>query len=150
MFQVNLKCSSSRNILPINQAPYHPVRKIRFQDDEDDLMCNDKEKRKSLGNERILKLMAAEQDTISSTQTIKDFPNCQNQKIKNLSIGSSQVGEMGSDKTNSEHSGTLKSPKETFKTFTSPRTRMEPSKSLHAKSRRESVWPSHYFYVSYI
>ncbi|XP_074578045.1 serine/threonine-protein kinase Nek2-like [Curcuma longa] len=139
VLQVNLKCNLSRNMLPINQAPYNPVRKIKFQDDEDDLMCKDKEKRKSLGNERILKLMAVEQDTISSTRTIKDFPNCQNQKIKNLSIGSSQVGEMGSDKTTSEHSGTLKSPNETFKTFMSPRTRMEPSKSLHAKSRRESL-----------
>ncbi|XP_074576504.1 serine/threonine-protein kinase Nek2-like [Curcuma longa] len=140
VLQVNLKCSPSRNMLHINQAPYNPARKIRFQDDEDDPVCKDKEKGKSLGNERILKLnKPAKQDTINSTQTIKDFPNYRSQKIKDLSVGSSQVVEMGSDKTISEQSSTLKTPKETLKTFMIPRTRVEPSKSLHTKPRRESL-----------
>ncbi|XP_042427196.1 serine/threonine-protein kinase Nek2-like [Zingiber officinale] len=131
VLQVNLKCSPSRNMLHINRAPYNPARKIRFQDDEDDSVCKDKEKRKSLGNERILKLnKPAKQDTINLTQTIKDFPNFRSQKIKDLSVGSSQVVEMGSDKTISEQSSTLKMV---------PRTQVEPSKSLHTKPRRESL-----------
>lgn len=131
-------------MLPINQAPYNPARKIRFQDDDDDddPLCKDKEKGKSLGNERIFKLNEPEkQDTINSTQTIKDFPGYRSQKIKDLSVGSSQVVEMGSDKTISEQSSALKTSKETLKTFMIPRTQAEPSKSLHTKARRESVWP---------
>lgn len=129
-------------MLPINQAPYNPARKIRFHDDDDDPVCRDMEKGKSLGNERILKLNEPEkQDTINSTRTIKDFPDYRSQKIKDLSVGSSQVVEMGSDKTISEQSSALKTPKEMLKTFMIPRTQAEPSKSLHTKARRESVWP---------
>ncbi|WOL15274.1 serine/threonine-protein kinase Nek2 [Canna indica] len=142
VLQVNLKSSPTRNMLPIHQATSNHIRKIRFQDDGYDSMYKDKEKRKSLGNERILKLnKPVGQDTISSTQTIKDFPNYLNQRIRDLSIGSSQVGEMGSDKTISEtYSSSLKTPKETpAKTFMTPRTRVESSKSLHTGPRRESL-----------
>ncbi|XP_065023955.1 serine/threonine-protein kinase Nek2-like isoform X1 [Musa acuminata AAA Group] len=140
VFEVNLKSSPTRNMLPIHLSTSN-IRRIRFQDDEDDSMYDDKEKRKSLGNERILKLSKhLEQGSIYSTQTIKDFPNYLDQGIKDLSIGISQFGEISDKRISEKHSGTLKTPMyKPAKTFMTPRMLVEPSESLHTGPRRQSL-----------
>ncbi|CAL9153175.1 serine/threonine-protein kinase Nek2-like [Musa acuminata AAA Group] len=139
VLQVNLKSSPMRNMLPIHHITTNHIRKIRFQDDADDSVH--KEKRKSFGNERILKLnKTVEQYSLSSTQTVKDFPNYLNQRVRNLSTGSSQVGEIGIDKAiDGKYSNILKTPRHTpTKNFTTPRTRVESSKASHTGPKRES------------
>ncbi|CAL9107061.1 unnamed protein product [Musa textilis] len=138
VLQVNLKSSPMQNMLPIHHITTNHIRKIRFQDDADDSVH--KEKRKSLGNERILKLnKTVEQYSLSSTQTVKDFPNYLNQRVRNLSTGSSQVGEIGIDKAiDGKYSNILKTPRHMpTKNFTTPRTRVESSKASHTGPKRE-------------
>ncbi|RZR81861.1 hypothetical protein BHM03_00008167 [Ensete ventricosum] len=140
VLEVNLKSSLTRNMLPIHLSMSN-IRRIRFQDDEDDSMYDDKEKRKSLGNERILKLSKPlEQGSIYSTQTIKDFPNYLDRQIKDISIGSSQVGEISDKRISEKHSGSLKTPMhKPAKIFMTPRMRVEPSESLHAGPKHQSL-----------
>ncbi|KAJ8478443.1 hypothetical protein OPV22_022170 [Ensete ventricosum] len=141
VLQVNLKSSPTRNMLPLHQVTSNHIRKIRFQDDEDNSIFRNREKRNSLGNERILKLnKTVEQDSLSSTQTVKDFPIYLNQRIKHLSIGSSQVEESIIDKGIHEKcSSTLKTPRYATKTFTTPRMQVESSKALHPGPKSEPL-----------
>ncbi|CAD5184877.1 unnamed protein product [Musa acuminata subsp. malaccensis] len=141
VLQVNLKSSPTRNMLPIHQVTSNHIRKIRFQDDEDNFMYRNREKRNSLGNERILNLnKTVEQDSLSSTQTIKDFPIYLNQRIKHLSLGSSQVGESVIDKgIHEKRSSTLKTPRYAPKTFTTPMMQVESSKALHPGPKSEPL-----------
>ncbi|THU53969.1 hypothetical protein C4D60_Mb10t20030 [Musa balbisiana] len=141
VLQVNLKSSPTRNMLPIHQVASNHIRKIRFQDDEDNFMYRNREKRNSLGNERILNLnKTVEQDSLSSTQTIKDFPIYLNQRIKHLSLGSSQVGESVIDKgIHEKRSSTLKTPRYAPKTFTTLRMQVESSKALHPGPKSEPL-----------
>ncbi|XP_038982032.1 serine/threonine-protein kinase Nek2-like isoform X1 [Phoenix dactylifera] len=141
VLQVHLKTSPTSNMLLIEHPARNHLKKIRFPDEEDGSVCKDKEKRQSFGNERILKLNkpAAERNSISSTQSINDYPNYLNQRIKEFSDGSNQVGEIGVDKAiNTKLPNTTKTPRYTpAKTFTTPRKRMEPSKALHAGPNRD-------------
>lgn len=104
------------------------IKKIRFEDDEDESMYEG-ERRKSLGNEKTLQLnKRVEQKSLTSTQTIRELPNPSylNQRIRNLSVGSSQVGEIGIDKTiHEKHSSSLKTPRHT------PKVRVETLKVIH-------------------
>lgn len=141
VLQVNLKSSPSRNMLPVHQTMGNHIRKIRFQDGEDEspYKC---ERRKSLGSERILKLnKRVEQNSLTSTQTIRESPNYLNTRIKNLSVGSSQVGEIGINKAISEkHSSTLKTPRHTsIKTLMAPRMPVETLKVFHTGQKHESI-----------
>ncbi|WOL05047.1 serine/threonine-protein kinase Nek2 [Canna indica] len=138
VLQVNLKSSPTRHMLPTHQATSNHNRKIRFQDDDDDFLYKD-EKRKSIGNEKILKLnKTAEQNSLTSTQTIRDFSNYLNPRKKNLSVGSSQVGRTGFDKAVREkHLIDLKTPRNSLKAYTTPRMRVGTSKALHTGPKRE-------------
>nr|CAD1819811.1 unnamed protein product [Ananas comosus var. bracteatus] len=104
VLQVHLKSSPTRNMVHILPPLSDNIRKISFPDDEDDSGCKDKEKRHSFANERIVKLSkpSAEENSISSTQSIKDYSNYPIQRVKELSVGSSQAGEVGVDKAVSE------------------------------------------------
>ncbi|RWW52269.1 hypothetical protein BHE74_00041314, partial [Ensete ventricosum] len=127
VLEVNLK-SPTWNILPIMQAKNNHLKKITFSDASNDSMCNDEEKRRSFSSEKILKLNkpVAEHDSFDSTQTIKVYPNYPNQRIKG------HVGDIDVYKANSEkHSPTVKTPRYTPKSFTTPRKVVEPSKSSH-------------------
>ncbi|XP_064982909.1 serine/threonine-protein kinase Nek2-like isoform X2 [Musa acuminata AAA Group] len=137
VLQVNLKYHPTWKMLPVHQATKRHIRKIRFENDEDDAMYKDKDKRKSSGNERILTVSKPMEDSISSTQTIKDSSNRLNQRVMDLSAGSSRAAERGIDKAIGEkHSSTVKK-NLPAKIFTTPRTQVEPTKALHAGPKRD-------------
>nr|XP_010923539.1 serine/threonine-protein kinase Nek2 isoform X2 [Elaeis guineensis]XP_019706580.1 serine/threonine-protein kinase Nek2 isoform X2 [Elaeis guineensis] len=146
VLQVHLKTSATRNMLPIEQPASKHIKKIRFPDDEGASACKEKERRQSFGNERIFKQNkpAAEQNSKSSTQSINDYPNYLNQRIKELSVGSNQVGEIGVDKAvNTKQSTTMKTLRYTpAKTFTTPRKGIEPPKAFHTGPNRDVLKPS--------
>ncbi|KAG1368680.1 serine/threonine-protein kinase Nek2 [Cocos nucifera] len=146
VLQVHLKTSPTRNMLLIEQPANKHIKKIRFPDDEGASACKDKDRRQSFGNERIFKLNkpAAEQNSISSTQRINDYPNYLIQRIKELSVGSNQVGEIGVDKAvNTKQSTTMKTPRYTpAKTFATPRKGMEASKALRTGTNCDVLKPS--------
>ncbi|URE36931.1 protein serine/threonine kinase [Musa troglodytarum] len=135
VLQVNLKYHPTWKMLPVHQATKRHIRKIRF---EDDALYKDKEdKRKSSGNERILTVSKPMEDSISSTQTIKDSSNRLNRRVMDLSAGSSLAAERGIDKAIGEkHSSTLKK-NLPAKVFMTPRTQVEPTKALHAGPKHD-------------
>lgn len=108
MLQVNLK--SSAPYKPIKPPVGSHIKRISFPDDARDSVCKEKEKRES--NERIFKLNgpSAKQNSISSTQSIKVYPSYLNQRIGDVSFGSSQVGESGKE-VSEKNSNTTKTPK---------------------------------------
>ncbi|CAL9088455.1 unnamed protein product [Musa textilis] len=133
VLEVNLM-SPTWNMLPIMQDKNNHLKKITFPDASNDSMCNDIEKRKSFCSEKILKLNkpVAEHDSFDSTLTIKVYPNYPSQKIKG------HVGDIDVYKANSEkHLPTVKTPRYTPKSFTTPRKVVEPSKSSHTGGDHE-------------
>ncbi|XP_020096162.1 serine/threonine-protein kinase Nek2-like isoform X2 [Ananas comosus] len=146
VLQVHLKSSPTRNMVHILPPLSDNIRKISFPDDEDDSGCKDKEKRHSFANERIVKLSkpSAEENSISSTQSIKDYSNYPIQRVKELSVGSSQAGEVGVDKAVSEkHLNITNTPRYTpAKTFATPRRRLEPSITFHARTSTKELHPT--------
>ncbi|KAJ0982468.1 hypothetical protein J5N97_010723 [Dioscorea zingiberensis] len=140
VFQVNLK-SSSRNFFPIKHIASNTVKKIRFPDDEEDSVCKDKERNKSFGNERKLTQLASQQDSFCSTQSIKRCSDYINRKIKDLSLGSSKVGEYGSEITISEKTSSIaKTPRHTpAKTIAAPGRKLDRSKAMHTGTNYDVV-----------
>ncbi|KAH0457790.1 hypothetical protein IEQ34_013105 [Dendrobium chrysotoxum] len=140
VLQVHLKTSPNRNSLPIQHLTSNFVKKIRFSDDEDDFVCNKKDKIQSYANERIVKpnRTTAERDSISSTKSIKDYPEYLKQKIKDLSVGSSHIGQPRRGKMNIDKPSLAKTPKYTpGKAFVTPRKQEEPAKTIYSVSNRE-------------
>ncbi|ONK65009.1 uncharacterized protein A4U43_C07F32530 [Asparagus officinalis] len=144
VLQVNLKCSPTYNSLPVPHPISSHIKKIRFSDDDEDSVCKSKEKRHSLGNERILKQdrPATERDSISSTRSIKYYPRL-NQGMKDLSVGSSRVGESVVSKVTNVKPTVTRTPRYTpSKNFTTPRKQVEPAKVVHTGPNRKSLQPS--------
>lgn len=138
VLQVNLKCSSSRTMLPLHHANFDHNRKIRFKDDKTNPIYKDG-KRISLGDEMIYKFS----DTLTSTRTIRDFPKYQNRSIKNLSVGSSQIGEIVIEKAmNGKHTRMVKTIKHSpVRISRTPRAQVETSKTFRTRPKHELVWP---------
>ena len=142
VLQVNLKSSPAYNSLPVPHPVSSHIKKIRFPDVEDDSVFRSKDKRHSFGNERILRQgrPATERDSISSTRSIKYYPDNLNQGMKDLSVGSSQVGESGVGKATNVKPSVTRTPRYTAsKTFTTPRKQVESAKVIHTGSNRKSV-----------
>ncbi|KAG6515809.1 hypothetical protein ZIOFF_026239 [Zingiber officinale] len=134
VLQVNLKCSPSR-------ACFNYNRKIRFKDDKTDPIYKDR-KRISLGDEMNYKLGdTVEQKSLSSTRTIRDFSEYQNRRIKNLSVGSSQIGEIGIERAMSgKHTRTVKTIKHSpVRISRTPRTPVETSKTFRTRPKHEPI-----------
>ncbi|PKU59056.1 Serine/threonine-protein kinase Nek2 [Dendrobium catenatum] len=143
VLQVHLKTSPNRNSLPIQHLTSNLVKKIRFSDDEDDFVCNKNDKIQSYANERIVKpnRTTAERDSISSTKSIKDHPEYLKQKIKDLSVGSSHIGQPRRGKMNIDKPSLSKTPKYTpGKAFVTPRKQEEPAKTIYSVSNREMAY----------
>ncbi|RWW78092.1 hypothetical protein BHE74_00013711 [Ensete ventricosum] len=140
VLQVNLKSHPTWKMLPIHQATRRHIRKIRFEDDEDDAMYKGQDKRNSLGNERILTVSKPMEDSIISTQTIKDSSICL-RRVMDLSVGSSQAAERGIDIAIGEkHSSSLMK-YVPAKIFMTPGTQVKPTKASHAGSNCDVVRP---------
>ncbi|KAJ6846862.1 serine/threonine-protein kinase Nek2-like [Iris pallida] len=143
VLQVNLKSSPTQNSLPVPHPVSNHIKKLRFPDDGRYSARKD-EKRHSLGSEKILKQNrpAIERDSIGSTRSIKDYPGYRNQRTKDLSVGSSQVGESSVTKVINSEPNLVKTPSYTpQKTFSTPKQQLEPSKGIHTGLNRK-VLPS--------
>ncbi|PKA64962.1 Serine/threonine-protein kinase Nek2 [Apostasia shenzhenica] len=141
VFQVNLKTSPSRNSFPIQHTSSNYVKKIRFPDDEDDQVCNARERRQSFGNERIVELNqpANARDSIISTKSIKDYPDYLKQKVKDVSIGSSHAGKTLHSQTVCDKSTPVKTPRyAAAKVLITPIKRVESAKIIHSVSNRQA------------
>ncbi|KAJ6811313.1 serine/threonine-protein kinase Nek2-like [Iris pallida] len=140
VLQVNLKSSPAHNSLPVPHPVRNHIKKIRFPDDDDHSVCKEKDKRHSLGNERILnqsRPATSRRDSISSTRSIKYYPDYRSQRTRDLSVGS-QVGESGVTKaTNSKANVANTTAYTPCKTFTTPRVQLEPSKGMHTGPNRK-------------
>ncbi|XP_039140843.1 serine/threonine-protein kinase Nek2 [Dioscorea cayenensis subsp. rotundata] len=138
VFQINLKASAPRKLFPIKQPASNAVKMIRFPDDEEDSLCKDKERYKTFSNERTLKLTqpASQQDSFCSTQSIKHYPDYIHRKIKDLSLGSSQVGEYGSEMTISEKtiSNAKASGYTPSKTIATPGRKLDQSRTTYTRT----------------
>ena len=141
VLQVNLKSSPIYNSLPVPHPVSSHIKKIRFPNVEDSV-CKSKDKRHSLGNERILRQdrPATQRDSISSTRSIKYYPDYLNQGMRDLSVGSRQVGESGVGKATNVKPSVTKTPRYTpSKAFTTPRKQEESAKVIHTGPNRKSV-----------
>ncbi|KAJ6815783.1 serine/threonine-protein kinase Nek2-like [Iris pallida] len=139
VLQVNLKSSPTHNSLPVPHPVSNHIKKIRFPDDGH-YSARKEEKRHSLGNEKILKQNqpATERDSIGSTRSIKDYPSYRNQRTKDLSVGSSQVGQSSVTKVINSEPNVLKTPAYTpHKTFTTPKKQLDPSRGTHTGPNRK-------------
>lgn len=143
VFQINLKASAPRKLFPIKQPASNAVKMIRFPDDEEDSLCKDKERYKTFSNERTLKLTqpASQQDSFCSTQSIKHYPDYIHRKIKDLSLGSSQVGEYGSEMTISEKtiSNAKASGYTPSKTIATPGRKLDQSRTTYTRTTYDMV-----------
>lgn len=142
VLQVNLKSSPTYNSLPVPHPVSSHIKKIRFPDDEDDSVCKGKEKRHSLGNERILRQdrPTTKRHSISSTRSIKYYSDTLNQGMKDLSIGSSQFGESGVTRVANAKLTVTKTPRYTpSKNFATPRKQVEPVKAMQSGTTHKLV-----------
>nr|CAD1841689.1 unnamed protein product [Ananas comosus var. bracteatus] len=132
VLQVHLKSSPIRNMIPIESPARNTVKKIRFPDDEDDYAGKDK--RHSFGSEKIVKLTrpSSERDLRRSTLTLRDRSCSTNQIIREMSIESKAINE--------KPATFAKTPQNTpTKAFTTPRRRLEPSKTVHTRTIRQEL-----------
>ncbi|XP_020092375.1 serine/threonine-protein kinase Nek2-like isoform X2 [Ananas comosus] len=132
VLQVHLKSSPIRNMIPIESPARNTVKKIRFPDDEDDYAGKDK--RDSFGSEKIVKLTrpSSERDLRRSTLTLRDRSCSTNQIIREMSIESKAINE--------KPATFAKTPQNTpTKAFTTPRRRLEPSRTVHTRTIRQEL-----------
>lgn len=121
-------------MIPIESPARNTVKKIRFPDDEDDYAGKDK--RDSFGSEKIVKLTrpSSERDLRRSTLTLRDRSCSTNQIIREMSIESKAINE--------KPATFAKTPQNTpTKAFTTPRRRLEPSRTVHTRTIRQEVRP---------
>ncbi|XP_072986557.1 serine/threonine-protein kinase Nek2-like [Typha latifolia] len=133
VLEVQLKSSPSHSMLPVLHAASNHFKKIKFPNEQDSI-CKEEEKRSSFGNEKNVKFIqpCAEQYSISSTRSIKDT-NFLHQTVRELSIGSNEVGEIGVKKGVPDKRS--KNPK-------TPSKRPVPSKTFHRRSNHDELQPS--------
>lgn len=137
VFQVQLKSSPTRNILPINECLTDKVKKMTFPDDLADSARRRMVRRNSLGTHRIVTFSkpSPERNSVSSTRSIKECTTTQS--VKEFSIDSSQVeDEVTSKAIITKTASILRTPKSIpAKTFTS-RNRFETPKTSYTSTNR--------------
>lgn len=103
----------------------------------------DQEKRRSFSNVRTIKpsTPTIEQDSVFCTRRVQDAPNYLNQRMTELSVGSSHVEEIGTYKVmNPKTPKIANTPRLTpAKASGTPKRRTEPSKMVYGGRNRESV-----------
>ncbi|XP_010256159.1 PREDICTED: serine/threonine-protein kinase Nek2-like isoform X2 [Nelumbo nucifera] len=126
--KVHLKINSPRrNTLTVHWHESNLMKKTRFPDSEV-IPFKDKEKRRSFSNNRILNLCVPEEDSLSTTRRKQELPSYLDQKLSELSVGSTHY-EIGSDKRTIVKTNIAKTPRLTpSKVSAIPRTRTGPSK----------------------
>ncbi|XP_043692443.1 serine/threonine-protein kinase Nek2-like [Telopea speciosissima] len=143
VLKIHLKSNSPRcNTLPVHWTESNNVKKTRFSEPVDDHLVKDRDKRDSFNNERILnpKVHGAERDSLCSTEGIQEFPNYLNQKLAELSVGSTHK-EIAVYKTKtSKTSNVVKTPRLTpAKASATPKRQTETPKTTQIRPSRESL-----------
>lgn len=131
VLKIHLKLENPRyNSLPATWSESNQTRRTRFQEPEDS-SCTDRDKRRSLSNNRILNpsIYGADHDSQCSTQIMQEFCGYVNQRLEGLSVNSSHEV-IGVDKViTGKTSNSVRTPRMTpSKASATPRRRTEPSK----------------------
>ena len=141
VFQVQLKSSPTRNILPIHDCLTDKVKKMTYPDDVADSARRRMARRNSLGSQRTVTFSkpSPERNSVSSIRSIKEYTTTQS--VKEFSIDSSQAeDEVTSKAMITKTSSILRTPKSTpAKTFTS-RNRFETPKTSYTRTSRTEVF----------
>jgi len=140
VFQVQLKSSPTRNILPIHECLTDKVKKMTYPDDVADSARRRMVRRNSLGSQRTVTFRkpSPERNSVSPTRSIKEYTTTQS--FKELSIDSSQAeDEVTSKAMITKTSSILRTPKSIpAKTFTG-RNRFETPKSSYTRTSRTEL-----------
>ncbi|XP_043687443.1 serine/threonine-protein kinase Nek2 [Telopea speciosissima] len=82
--------SPRRNTVPVHWTESNYMKKTRFSEPEDVHLVKDRENRYSFSNERILNpnVSGSERESLCSTEGIQEFPSYLNEKLAELSVGS--------------------------------------------------------------
>uniref|UniRef100_A0ACD5XMK3 Uncharacterized protein n=1 Tax=Avena sativa TaxID=4498 RepID=A0ACD5XMK3_AVESA len=140
VFQVQLKSSPTRNILPIHECLTDKVKKMTYPDDVADSARRRMVRRNSLGSQRTVTFSkpSPERNSVSPTRSIKEYTTTQS--FKELSIDSSQAeDEVTSKAMITKTSSILRTPKSIpAKTFTG-RNRFETPKSSYTRTSRTEL-----------
>uniref|UniRef100_A0ACD5ZYA0 Uncharacterized protein n=1 Tax=Avena sativa TaxID=4498 RepID=A0ACD5ZYA0_AVESA len=140
VFQVQLKSSPTRNILPIHECLTDKVKKMTYPDDVADSARRRMVRRNSLGSHRTVTFSqpSPERNSVSPTRSIKEYTTTQS--FKELSIDSSQAeDEVTSKAMITKTSSILRTPKSIpAKTFTG-RNRFETPKSSYTRTSRTEL-----------
>ncbi|XP_077240205.1 serine/threonine-protein kinase Nek2-like [Tasmannia lanceolata] len=135
VLKIHLKSSPHRNHLPANLSACNYTNQTRFPDPKHHSLYKENEKRRSFGNDRILKpgSPVTEADSISSTRRIQDFTEYLNQRTK-FSVGSHV------EETSTYKPIVAKTPRLTpAKASATPKRRTEPSKVFRNTTHRDSL-----------
>ncbi|GFY94790.1 NIMA-related serine/threonine kinase 1 [Actinidia rufa] len=135
VLKVNLKLNSPRrNSLSTHWPETEFIKKTRFADPEDVTVSVYKEKRFSFSNDRTLNpsISGAEQDS-SCSQRNRSTPNYMNQRIKELSVGSTHEGSAFNRKVVSKASNVAKTQR-----LTPTKASVTPKKQPNFARNRES------------
>jgi NIMA (never in mitosis gene a)-related kinase len=140
VLEVQSKSSPTRNIFPDKLPTRHETNKIACSDDEDNWKPQ-YIKSHSFKVQRIVKLdsAAANHDPPESTRTPKDCPEFRNQPIDQLSVQVTK--KVVEEAIHDKYSKLTRSPAPTPRRASStPRRRLEPAKTFHARTaNREEV-----------
>ncbi|XP_047047670.1 serine/threonine-protein kinase Nek2-like [Lolium rigidum] len=140
VFQVQLKSSPTRNILPIHECLTDKVKKMTYPDDVADSARRRMVRRNSLGSQRTVTFSkpSPERNSVSSIRSIKEYTTTQS--FKELSIDSSQAEEEVTSKAMiTKTPSILRTPKSIpAKTFTG-RNRFETPKSSYTRTSRTEL-----------
>ncbi|KAK1626448.1 hypothetical protein QYE76_000763 [Lolium multiflorum] len=140
VFQVQLKSSPTRNMLPIHECLTDKVKKMTYPDDVADSARRRMARRNSLGSQRTVTFSkpSPERNSVSSIRSIKEYTTTQS--FKELSIDSSQAEEEVTSKAMiTKTPSILRTPKSIpAKTFTG-RNRFETPKSSYTRTSRTEL-----------
>ncbi|KAJ4968931.1 hypothetical protein NE237_015632 [Protea cynaroides] len=142
VLKIHLKSNSPRrNTVSVHWTESNYVKKTRFSEPEDVHLVKDWENRYSFSNERILNpnVSGAERDS-PSTEGIQEFPSYLNEKLAELSVGSSQEDiDVYKPKT-TKTSNVSETPRLTpVKASATPKRRTETPKRTQIRPSRESL-----------
>lgn len=147
VLKIHLKSSPFRNSLPVHQSANTYMNEIRYPESKEVSLYVDQEKRRSFSNDRMIKPgtpTLSEQNYCSARRKL-DSPNYMNQRVAELSVGSSNVEEIGVCKViSTKMSNVAKTPRSTpakakAKASATPRRQTEPSKIAYGGRNRESL-----------
>eukprot|EP00268_Persea_americana_P062430 TRINITY_DN8003_c0_g1_i2.p1 TRINITY_DN8003_c0_g1~~TRINITY_DN8003_c0_g1_i2.p1 ORF type:complete len:629 (-),score=109.89 TRINITY_DN8003_c0_g1_i2:318-2204(-) len=143
VLKIHLKSSPIRNSLPAHKPSNNYIDHGSFPESEEVSLFVDQEKRRSFSNVRTIKpsTPTIEQDSVFCTRRVQDAPNYLNQRMTELSVGSSHVEEIGTYKVmNPKTPKIANTPRLTpAKASGTPKRRTEPSKMVYGGRNRESL-----------